>query len=79
MIKIKKYNTRFIFYTTKKLKKEMKKRAYELDIPMSDYVRTLVKQDLMINQIHNINTIQKQNMIFLDNLNKKLSGHFKGI
>lgn len=76
---IKKYSTRFIFYTTKKLKKEMKKRAQELDIPMSDYVRTLVKQDLMINQIYNINIIKEQNMICLDNFNKKLSGHLKGL
>ena len=31
---MKRYNTRFIFYTTKSLKKEMRKRAKELDIPI---------------------------------------------
>lgn len=76
---MKRYNTRFIFYTTKSLKKEMRKRARELDIPMSDYIRTLIKQDLMINQISNNSLHQEQNFTCLDNFYKKLSGQFRGL
>lgn len=76
---MKRYNTRFIFYTTKSLKSKMKKRARELDIPMSDYIRTLVKQDLTINTISDTSTNQKENFKYLDNYNKKLSGQFRGL
>lgn len=76
---MKRYNTRFIFYTTKSLKKEMKKRAKELDIPMSDYLRTLIKQDIKLNQIASNNLEQDRNLYVIENFNKKLSGYYKGL
>lgn len=76
---LKRYNTRFIFYTTKSLKKEMKKRAKELDIPMSDYLRTLIKQDIKLNQIASNNLEQDRNLYDIENFNKKLSGYYKGL
>lgn len=76
---MKRYNTRFIFYTTKSLKKEMKKRAKELDIPMSDYLRTLIKQDIKLNQIASNNLEQDRNLYDIENFNKKLSEYYKGL
>ena len=76
---MKRYNTRFIFYTTKSLKKEMKKRAKELDIPMSDYLRTLIKQDIKLNQIASNNLEQDRNLYDIENFNKKLSVYYKGL
>jgi hypothetical protein len=76
---LKKYNTRFIFYTTKSLKKEMRKRAKELDIPMSDYLRTLIKQDIKLNEIASNNLEQGKNLYDIENFNKKLSGYYKGL
>ncbi len=76
---MKKYNTRFIFYTTKSLKKEMRKRAKELDIPMSDYLRTLIKQDIKLNEIASNNLEQGKNLYDIENFNKKLSGYYKGL
>lgn len=76
---MKRYNTRFIFYTTKSLKKEMKKRAKELDIPMSDYLRTLIKQDIKLNEIASNNLEQDKNLYDIENFNKKLSGYYKGL
>lgn len=76
---MKRYNTRFIFYTTKSLKKEMRKRAKELDIPMSDYLRTLIKQDIKLNEIASNNLEQDENLYDIENFNKKLSGYYKGL
>lgn len=76
---MKRYNTRFIFYTTKSLKKEMRKRAKELDIPMSDYLRTLIKQDIKLNQIASNNLEQDRNLYDIENFNKKLSGYYRGL
>lgn len=76
---MKRYNTRFIFYTTKSLKKEMRKRAKELDIPMSDYLRTLIKQDIKLNEIASNNLEQDKNLYDIENFNKKLSGYYKGL
>lgn len=76
---MKSYNTRFIFYTTKSLKKEMRKRAKELDIPMSDYLRTLIKQDIKLNEIASNNLEQDKNLYDIENFNKKLSGYYKGL
>ena len=76
---MRRYNTRFIFYTTKSLKKQMKKRAKELDIPMADYLRTLIKQDLKLNEIASNNLEQDRNLYDIENFNKKLSGYYKGL
>lgn len=76
---MRRYNTRFIFYTTKSLKKEMRKRAKELDIPMSDYLRTLIKQDIKLNEIASNNLEQDKNLYDIENFNKKLSGYYKGL
>lgn len=76
---MKRYNTKFIFYTTKSLKKEMKKRSKELDIPMSDYIRTLIKQDLLCSKISDNEFNQKQNFINLNKFNNKLSGCYKNL
>ena len=39
---MRRYNTKFIFYISKDLKKKLEKRSQELDISMSDYIRTLI-------------------------------------
>ena len=54
---MRKYNTKFIFYISKDLKKKLEKRSQELDISMSDYIRTLIKQDLKLNDIAYVNSI----------------------
>ena len=68
-----------MFYITKSLKKDIRKRAKELDISMSDYIRTLIKQDMKLNQIINTTIDQKKNMYDMENFNKKLSGYYRGL
>ena len=74
---MKRYNTKFIFYTTKSLKNKLKKRAKDLDISMSDYIRTLIKQDLTLNQISISKFNQELDLQHLNNFNNKLSGYYK--
>jgi len=57
----------------------MRKRAKELDIPMADYIRTLVKQDIKLKQIALNNLDQDKNLFDIENYNKKLSGYYKGL
>lgn len=68
-----------MFYTTKTLKRDIRKRAKELDISMSDYIRTLVKKDLKECEIANNNLDHEKNIFDIDNFNKKLSGYYKGL
>lgn len=68
-----------MFYITKSLKKDIRKRAKELDISMSDYIRTLIKQDIKLNQIANTTMDQSKNMYDMENFNKKLSGYYRGL
>lgn len=68
-----------MFYITKSLKKDIRKRAKELDISMSDYIRTLIKQDIKLNQIANTTMDQSKNMYDMENFNKKLSGYYIGL
>lgn len=68
-----------MFYITKSLKKDIRKRAKELDISMSDYIRTLIKQDIKLNQITNTTIDQNKNMYDIENFNKKLSGYYRGL
>lgn len=76
---MKRYNTKFIFYTTKSLKNKLKKRAKDLDISMSDYIRTLIKQDLTLNQISISKFNQELDLQHLNNFNNKLSGYYKDL
>lgn len=68
-----------MFYTTKSLKKDIRKRAKELDISMSDYIRTLVKKDIKECDIANNHLNQEKNNFDIDNFNKKLSGYYKDL
>lgn len=77
---MRRYNTKFIFYISKDLKKNYKeKRSQELDISMSDYIRTLIKQDLKLNDIAYVNSIIDRQTFEIENINKKLSGYYKGL
>ena len=76
---MKRYNTKFIFYISNDLKKNMEKRSRELDLSMSDYIRTLIKQDLKLNDIACVSSIMDKQAFELENLNKKLSGYYKGL
>lgn len=76
---MKRYNTKFIFHISSDLKKNMEKRAKELDISMSDYLRTLIKQDIKLNDIAYITSIMDKQNFDIQNLNKKLSGYYKGL
>ena len=68
-----------MFYVTKNLKKDIRKRSKELDISMSDYVRTLIKKDLKECAI-TYNILDKdKNESDIDNFNKKLSGCYRGL
>lgn len=68
-----------MFYVTKNLKKDIRKRSKELDISMSDYVRTLIKKDLKECAI-TYNILDKdKNESDIDNFNKKLSGYYRGL
>lgn len=64
---------------TKSLKKDIKKRAKELDISMSDYIRTIIRQDLTLNMIGLNNMNREKHEYDVDNFNKKLSGYYKGL
>ena len=76
---MKRYNSRFIFYITKDLKRKLKKRAKELDIPMSDYLRTLIKQDIKINEVMDNNINNQKNIHDIELFSNKLSGYYKGL
>lgn len=76
---MRRYNTKFIFYISKDLKKKLEKRSQELDISMSDYIRTLIKQDLKLNDIAHVNSIIDRQTFEIENINKKLSGYYKGL
>lgn len=68
-----------MFYTTKSLKKDIRKRAKELDISMSDYIRTLVKKDIKECEIVSNNFNREKIDFDIDNFNKKLSGYYKDL
>lgn len=76
---MRRYNTKFIFYISKGLKKKLEKRSQELDISMSDYIRTLIKRDLKLNDIAYVNSIIDRQTFEIENINKKLSGYYKGL
>ena len=76
---MRRYNAKFIFYISKDLKKKLEKRSQELDISMSDYIRTLIKHDLKLNDIAYINSIMDRQTFEIENINKKLSGYYKGL
>ena len=75
---MRRYNTKFIFYISKDLKKKLEKRSQELDISMSDYIRTLIKQDLKLNDIAYVNSIIDRQTFEIENINKKLSSYADG-
>lgn len=68
-----------MFYITKNMKRDIRKRSKELDISMSDYVRTLIKKDLKECAISNNILDQDKNINDIDNFNKKLSGYYRGL
>lgn len=68
-----------MFYATKTLKNNIKKRSKELDISMSDYIRTLVKKDIKERELINNNLNYFNNIYDIDNFNKKLLGFYKGV
>ena len=76
---MKRYNTKFIFYTTKSLKNKLKKRSKDLYISMSDYIIKLIKQDLTLNQISISKFNQELDLQHLNNFNNKLSGYYKDL
>lgn len=57
----------------------MERRSNELDLSMSDYLRTLIKQDLKLNDIDFLESIKEKQVFDIDNINKKLSGYHKGL
>ena len=57
----------------------MERRSRELDISMSDYIRTLIKQDIKLNDIAYINAIRDKHILDAENINKKLSGYYRGL
>lgn len=61
------------------MKKKLEKRSQELDISMSDYIRTLIKRDLKLNDIAYVNSIIDRQTFEIENINKKLSGYYKGL
>ena len=75
---MRRYNTKFIFYISKDLKKKLEKRSQELDISMSDYIITLIKY-LKLNDIAYVNSIIDRQTFEIENINKKLSGYYKGL
>lgn len=76
---MKRYNTKFIFHISNSLKKSIERRSRELDISMSDYIRTLIKQDLKLNDIAYVRSIMDKQEFEIENINKKLSGYYKGL
>ena len=73
------YSKKFIFHISNDLKKQMENRSKELDISMSDYLRTLIKQDINLNNMAYITSLMDKQTFDIENLNKKLSGYYKGI
>ena len=74
-----KYSKKFIFYISNDMKKLMEQRSKDLDISMSDYIRTLIKQDINLNNMAYITSLMDKQSFDIENLNKKLSGFYKGI
>ena len=72
------YSTKFIFHISNAFKKQIEKRASELDISMSDYLRTLIKQDINLTNMAYITSLMDKKSFDIENLNKKLSGYFIG-
>ena len=72
------YSKKFIFHISNDMKKQMENRSKELDISMSDYLRTLIKQDINLNNMAYITSLMDKQTIDIENLNKKLSGYYKG-
>lgn len=72
------YSKKFIFHISNELKKQMENRSKELDISMSDYLRTLIKQDINLNNMAYITSLMDKQTFDIENLNKKLSGYYKG-
>jgi len=72
------YSKKFIFHISNDLKKQMENRSKELDISMSDYLRTLIKQDINLNNMAYITSLMDKQTFDIENLNKKLSGYYKG-
>ncbi len=76
---MKRYSKKFIFYISKDLKRNMEIRSRELDISMSDYLRTLILQDIKLNDIAYVKSVIDQQTFEIENINKKLSGYHKGL
>ena len=76
---MRRYNTKFILHISKDLKKKLEKRSQELDVSVSDYIITLIKQDLKLNDIAYVNSIIDRQTFEIENINKKLSGYYKGL
>ncbi len=74
-----KYSKKFIFYISNDMKKLMEQRSKDLDISMSDYIRTLIKQDINLNNMAYITSLMDKQSFDIENLNKKLSGYYKGV
>lgn len=74
-----KYSKKFIFYISNDMKKLMEQRSKDLDISMSDYLRTLIKQDINLNNMAYITSLMDKQSFDIENLNKKLSGYYKGV
>ena len=72
------YSKKFIFHISNDMKKQMENRSKELDISMSDYLRTLIKQDINLNNMAYITSLMDKQTFDIENLNKKLSGYYKG-
>jgi len=72
------YSKKFIFHISNDLKKQMENRSKELDISMSDYLRTLIRQDINLNNMAYITSLMDKQTFDIENLNKKLSGYYKG-
>lgn len=76
---MKRYSKKFIFYISKDLKKNMELRSKELDISMSDYLRTLILQDVKLNDIAYVKSVMDQKAFEIENINQKLSGYHIGL
>ena len=72
------YSKKFIFHISNDMKKQMENRSKELDISMSDYLRTLIKQYINLNNMAYITSLMDKQTFDIENLNKKLSGYYKG-
>lgn len=69
---MKRYDSRFGFLLTNKQKRDIKRRANNLDISIAEYLRCLAKIDTRFDEIEKFNTKTKEKLREIDIIKAKM-------